>query len=271
MKPLTFTLLSAPQERLNLSHFIPEKLKGMSTKDIAKLQVGSSRHPSEIGDHFKITGSDASDIVFSGGSPRFDEIGANMALGRIRVEGDVGAKAGLKMSGGTLVLNGNTGHQCGSGMSEGRIEVSGNCGDSVGGSMPGEVQGMTGGVLIVRGRAGDRAGERMRRGIIAILKGCGDYAGLGMIAGTIVVKGRVGAMPGYLMKRGSILLDRRPSDLSPTFVDCGQVDMSFPALFDKYLVTAQILDKPLLGAKSVRYGCDTSVLGKGELMFRGAS
>lgn len=268
MKPLTFTLLSEPEERLDLSGLIPDRLKAMSLSEMAKLRVGTSRFPAKVGDLFKITGKDSSEIVFSGGSYKFDHVGAGMKTGRMRVDGDVGARAGRKMAGGTLLVEGHAGIQAGSGMADGRIEIMGDVGDNVAGPIPGELQGMAGGLIIVHGKAGHRPGEKMRRGTIALLKGCGDYAGLGMVAGTIVVTGRVGLMPGYLMKRGSLLFDRRPAQLSPTFIDCGNVDIAFSGLIDRYLMEGKILDKPLLGHAPTRLAGDNAVLGKGEILFR---
>ncbi|ULJ74672.1 formylmethanofuran dehydrogenase subunit C [Rhizobium gallicum] len=267
MKPLTFTLRSEPDERLDLSGLTPQKLNGMQPADIARLPIGTSRRPATVGDVFKVAGRDISNIVFSGGSGRFDLVGAEMTTGQIRVEGDVGARAGRRMAGGFLNIEGKAGLQAGSGMRNGRIEIAGDAGDGLGGPMAGEIHGMTGGLVIVGGKAGHRPGEKMRRGIIALLKGCGDYAGLGMTAGTIVAIGRVGLYPGHLMKRGSLLFDRRPAALSPTFIDCGRVEIVFPALFDRYLMEDKILDRPLLGAKPFRFGGDNAVLGKGEIMF----
>ncbi|MCL6707905.1 formylmethanofuran dehydrogenase subunit C [Pseudomonas sp. R2.Fl] len=267
MTPLTFTLRSEPEERLDLSALTPDRLAGLTPAEIAKLRIGTSRLPATVGDVFKITGTDAADIVFSGGSGRFDLVGAAMTAGRIRVAGDAGARAGRRMAGGLLKIEGKAGVQAGSGMKNGRIEIDGDAGDGVGGPMAGEIHGMSGGLIVVRGKAGHRAGERMRRGVIALLKGCGDHAGLGMIAGTIVATGRVGRYPGHLMKRGSLLFDRRPSELSPTFVDCGRVEIAFPALFDRYLMEERIVGRPLLGPKPFRFGGDTAVLGKGEIMF----
>jgi formylmethanofuran dehydrogenase subunit C len=268
MKPLTFTLLSEPEERLDLSALIPERLQTISASEIAKLPVGTSRFPAKVGDLFKITGTEASEIVFAGGSCRFDHVGAGMKAGRVRVDGDVGARAGCKMTGGTLLVEGNAGIQAGSGMADGRLEVMGDAGDDVAGPMPGELQGMSGGLIIVRGKAGHRPGEKMRRGTIVLLKGCGDYAGLGMVAGTIVVTDRVGLMPGYLMKRGSLLFDRCPAQLSPTFIDSGNVDIAFSGLIDRYLMDEKILDRPLLGRAPTRFAGDNAVLGKGEILFR---
>jgi formylmethanofuran dehydrogenase subunit C len=268
MKGLTFTLIAEPEERLDLSHLTPEKLDGMSLMEIAKLRVGTSRRPALAGDIFRITGKDVSRIVFDGGSSRFDGIGTGMKDGTLYVSGDVGARVGRRMSGGTITIEGNCGPHAGSGMSGGRLEIHGTAGDYLGGPLAGEMHGMEGGVLIVRGRAGHYAGDRMRRGVIAILKGCGDYAGSRMIAGSIAVKGRVGAMPGYMMRRGSLLLDRRPERLSSTFIDCGRADIAFSGLFDRYLIEEGILDKPLLRSQPHRYGGDTAVLGKGEILFR---
>jgi len=172
------------------------------------------------------------------------------------------------MTGGSLLIDGSAGDHAGSGMIDGRLEIKGNAGDCLGGPLAGEITGMEGGVLIVRGKAGNYAGERLRRGIIAILKGCGDYAGYRMIAGSIVVTGHVGAMPGYLMKRGSLFLDRRPENLVPTFVDCGETDIAFSGVFDRFLIQEKIMNKPLLGTRPGKFGGDVAVSGKGEILFR---
>ena len=150
------------------------------------------------------------DIVFDGGSSRFDGVATGHDGGAVRVAGDVGAQAGRAMRGGQLVVEGDAGPHAGSGMRGGRLEILGNAGDHLGAPLAGELAGMNGGVLIVRGKAGAFAADRMRRGLIAVLKGCGDHAGSRMIAGTLVVAGGAGEMPGYLMRRGSILLDRAP-------------------------------------------------------------
>lgn len=268
MKPLTFTLLAEPGERLDLAALVPDRLGGLSAPEIAALPVGTTRVGIKVGDLFRISGKDPSSIVFAGGSRRFDQLGAGMMSGSIRVVGDVGFRAGREMVGGTLIIEGNAGEELGSGLSGGRIEVTGDAGDRLGAPLAGELQGVSGGTIVVRGKAGHRAGERMRRGLIAVLKGCGDHLGLGMIAGTIVVTGRVGAMPGYLMKRGSLLLDRRPEALSPTFVDCGNADIAFAGLFDRFLMAEKILDRPLLGTAPTRICGDNAVLGKGEILFR---
>lgn len=271
MKALTFSLLAQPDERLDLSGLTPAALTGLTGVQIASLRIGTSRNPATAGDVFKITGKDVNNIVFEGGSSRFDRVGAGLSAGAIRVIGGVGSQAGRKMSGGTLIIDGSAGDHAGSGLLDGRLEIKGNAGSHLGGPLAGEITGMEGGILIVRGKAGHYAGDRLRRGIIAILKGCGDYAGCRMIAGTIVVTGHVGAMPGYLMKRGSLLFDRRPENLSPTFLPSGEPEIAFSAVFDRFLMSEKIMDRPLLGQKPGKYGGDNAVSGKGEILYRRTS
>ena len=226
MTRLTFTLRVEPPERLDLSPLTPRKLNGMAREEIERTRLGLSKRSLSVGDLFRVSGDNAEDIVFEGGSERFDGVGTDMSEGTVRVEGDAGAQAGRRMAGGSLFIGGHAGPHAGSGMTGGRIDILGDAGDFAGGPLAGEMRGMNGGVLIVRGRAGDRIGDRMRRGLITVLGGCGDYAGSRMIAGTLAIAGGVGHLPGYLMRRGSILLDRPPEELSPSFVESGSWEQS---------------------------------------------
>ena len=267
MRALTFTLVSEPSERLDLSPLTPERLAGIERRDIEKIPIGMSRRGSKVGDVFRIAGSDRRNIVFEGGSARFDCVAQDMQDGRIRVAGSVGARAGRAMRGGSLTIEGDAGPHAGSGMRGGRLEIAGSAGDYLGGPLVGELAGMNGGMLIVRGRAGAFAADRMRRGLIAVLKGAGDHAGSRMIAGTLVVVGGAGAMPGYLMRRGSILLDRAPTSLSPSFVECGAPDSVFARVVDRHLIDEGILKRPLLRTEPRKFGGDNAVLGLGEILF----
>jgi formylmethanofuran dehydrogenase subunit C len=267
VKALTFTLLSEPAERLDLSVLTPQNLAGKERREIEAMRLGLSRRASLVGDVFRLSGSDPSNIVFEGGSSRFDMVAQGMQYGTVRVVGDAGAQAGRSMQGGSLVVEGNAGVYAGSGMRGGRIEISGDAGDHLGAPLAGELAGMNGGVLIVRGRAGAHAADRMRRGLIAVLQGTGDHAGSRMIAGTLAVAGGTGAMPGYLMRRGSILLDRAPAGLSPTFVECGSPESVFAAVIDRHLIAEGIFKAPLLGATPRRFGGDNAVFGMGEILF----
>jgi len=268
MSRLTFTLRGEPEERLDLSQLTPAGLAGMSIKAIAALPIGQSRRNSTVGDNFRITGNDETNIVFAGGSSRFDGIATGLHDGAIRVVGDTGAETGRLMRNGALTVEGSVGPYAGSGMRGGRIEIFGNAGERLGGPVSGEMAGMAGGLLIVRGKAGERAGDRMRRGLIAVLKGAGDFAGSRMIAGTLVVVGGAGKMPGYLMRRGSILLDREPASRSPSFVESGAPDLAFARLTDRYLMELKLIKRPLLGPTPRRFGGDNAVLGLGEILLR---
>lgn len=267
MKALTFTLKAEPPERLDLSALTPSRLVGMNKRQIEAIGIGQSKHPSRVGDIFRVGGGDVRTIVFEGGSGRFDGVASGLTEGTVRVAGDVGAQAGRAMRGGQLTVEGNAGPHAGSCMRGGRLEIVGDAGDHLGGPLAGELAGMSGGVLVVRGGAGTFAGDRMRRGLAAVLGGCGDHAGRGMIAGTLVVCGGAGEMPGYLMRRGSILLDRAPRSLSPSFVEAGAPDIVFSTLVDRHLLAEGILGHPFLGRAPRRYGGDNAVLGKGEILF----
>jgi formylmethanofuran dehydrogenase subunit C len=263
---LTFRLRAEPPERLDLSPLIRQRLAGMDRRDIERTRLGQSKRAACVADVFDMAGDDAGEIVFEGGSSRFDRVASGMQDGLVRVVGDAGAQAGRGMTGGRLVVEGGAGPHAGSGMSGGRVEIRGRAGDHLGGPLAGEMAGMTGGVLVVRGAAGDFAADRMRRGLIAVLGGAGRYAGCRMIAGTLVVAGAVGELPGYLMRRGSILLDRAPESLSPSFVESGAPESVFAMLVDRHLEAEGILDRPLLGPAPRRQGGDNAVIGKGEIL-----
>jgi formylmethanofuran dehydrogenase subunit C len=267
MKALTFTLVAKPGERLDLSPLTPQGLAGVERRDIEKIRIGTSRRPLLVGDVFRVAGTDLENILFDGGSNRFDRVAQGLVAGEVRVIGDVGALAGGAMRGGRLIIEGSAGPYAGSAMRGGRLEITGRAGDHLGAPLAGELAGMKGGVLIVRGGAGAYAGDRMRRGLIAVLKGCGDFAGCRMIAGTLAVAGGAGEMPGYLMRRGSILFDRAPKSLSPSFVECGAPASVFAALINRHLIGEGILKRPLLGSAPRRYGGDNAVLGLGEILF----
>lgn len=267
MSRLTFTPRHEPEERLDLSALTPNGLAGLDRKSIVALRIGQSKRGATVGDIFRVAGKDISDIVFDGGSVRFDGVGSGLDGATIRVLGHVGAQAGRAMRAGDLIVEGSAGPHAGSCMRGGRIEIFGNAGDHLGGPLAGELAGMNGGLIIVRGRAGDYAGDRLRRGLVAVLKGAGDYAGARMIAGTLVVVGDVCALPGYLMRRGSIILDRAPSKLSPSFVACGAPDLAFAGLLDRHLIAEGIVKRPLLGRAPQRFGGDNAVLGLGEILF----
>lgn len=266
MKPLVLTLKHEPGQRLDLSLLVPHLLAAKTAKEIASIELQTTRAEVTAGDIFKIRAGSAESIRFEGGSSRFDNIGLELKSGEIIVEGDCGKALGRGMSGGNIILYGDCGPYAGSAMSGGRLEIAGDAGSFLGAPLEGEMEGMTGGLLIVRGSAGERAGDRLRRGTILIEDAAGDYPGSRMIAGTLIVLGSCGSLPGYLMRRGTIVL-AGPPDLGPTFVDCGVHELAFAGAFANLLrpesrAAARLLLRPL-----ARFAGDMAALGKGEIFF----
>ncbi|HEY8033484.1 MAG TPA: formylmethanofuran dehydrogenase subunit C [Methylocella sp.] len=266
MKPLVFTLKQEPGQRLDLAPLVPHLLDGKSVKDIAALELQTTREKVTTGDIFKIRTGSVDSIRFEGGSTHLDNIGLGVKAGEVVVEGDCGKAPGRAMSGGNLVVNGDCGPFAGSAMSGGRLEIAGDAGDFLGGPLEGEMEGMTGGLLIVRGNAGARAGDRLRRGTMVIEGSAGDYPGSRMIAGTLIVLKECGILPGYLMRRGTIVL-ANPPELAPTFADCGEHDLAFAKVFSNLLrpesrAAARLLVRPL-----IRFAGDMAALGKGEIFL----
>jgi len=267
VKSLVLTLKHEPYQRLDLSPLVPHLLGAKTVKEIAGIELQTTREKLTAGDIFKIKAGNVESIRIEG-SQRLDHIGREMKAGEIIVEGDCGKALGRGMSGGNIVAYGDCGPHAGSAMAGGRLEIAGDCGDFLGAPFEGEMEGMTGGFLIVRGSAGERAGDRLRRGTIVIEGFAGDYPGSRMIAGTLIVLGGGGSLPGYLMRRGTIVLAEAPK-LAPTFIDCGAHELAFAGLFANLLrpesrAAARLLSRPLM-----RFAGDMAALGKGEIFFPG--
>jgi formylmethanofuran dehydrogenase subunit C len=262
---LTFELRSAPDQRLDLAPLLPERLDGLKPKEIEALAIGTTRVKLSVGDAFKVTGKDASDIRFVGTDARCDKIGAGMTMGAIVVDGDAGAYLGAGMKKGKIEVGGNAGVLAGASMAGGSIAIAGDAGERAGGINVGETLGMRGGVLTIGGNAGSLLGERMRRGLVIVGCDAGDYAGGRMVAGTIVIERRVGANAGFGLRRGSLILVEPPKDILPTFGDCGVLEFDYLRLLENWL---RANDKPVnLGGRARRLMGDMSVLGKGEMLI----
>jgi formylmethanofuran dehydrogenase subunit C len=266
VKPLVLTLKQEPSQRLDLSPLLPDLLNGKSAKDIAAIELQTTKEKVTAGDIFQIRSGGPDSILFEGGSTRFDNIGKDMKAGEIAVEGDCGKAPGRTMSGGKLTVSGDCGPFAGSGMAGGRLEIKADAGGFLGAPLEGEMEGMTGGLLIVRGNAGERAGDRLRRGTIVIEGSAGDYPGSRMIAGTLIVLGKCGSLPGYLMRRGTIVLGK-PPELAPTFVACGVHELPFASLFAGFLRPESRAAAKLLGGALARFAGDMAALGKGEIFL----
>ena len=265
MKPLVFTLRERPDQRLDLSALVPQRLAGLTEAEIQKIELQTTRRRVAVGDVFRLSMGEAGHIRIEASCDRLDRIGCEMTGGEIVVEGGAGAKAGRLMTGGRLTIRGNTGPWAASGMKGGAIEIFGDVAERLGGPAAGEVAGMRGGAVLVHGRAGERAGDRLRRGTIIVEGDAGAYAGSRMIAGTLAVLGRTGPLPGYLMKRGTIILGDKSEELSPTFVDCGVHDLVALRLMAGFLGGVSARTGKLFRRPLRRLAGDMATLGKGEI------
>jgi formylmethanofuran dehydrogenase subunit C len=266
VKPFTFTLRQEPPQRVDLAPLTPDRLAGKSVAQIEEIELGVTRISTKVGDLFKISEGDLKNLRYEGGSSRFDLLGAKLLPGfAIHVEGDVGAQCGRLAKGGSITVAGSAGPHAASGNLGADLEIKGDAGDFLAGPLAGELAGMAGGRIIVRGKAGERAGDRLRRGIIVIEGDAGEDLGARVIAGTIICLGEAKGRIGYLNKRGSIAL-AHGGCFGSTYVDCGAHELTFARLFARSLRDHSAAAADLLSQKLRRYGGDTAVYGKGEIL-----
>lgn len=268
MRPLVLTLRARPEQRLDLSPLVPNRLAAMTEAEIAGLELQTTRTRVTVGDAFRLRMGDARHIRIEHACDRLDQIGQGMSEGEIVVDGDVGSQAGRLMHGGRLTIRGNAGPWAASGLRGGVVEIAGNAGDRVGGPLAGETIGMRGGVVIVRRDAGERAGDRMRRGTIIVEGAAGRWAGCRMIAGTLMVRRKVSALPGYLMRRGTLILGDGAEEFSPTFVDCGAHQLLAVRLLATYIDSYSSAFESIVRRSLRRLAGDMAVAGKGEIFTR---
>ncbi len=265
MSGLTLKLRSAPTERLDLSALVPSRISALSNKGIELLIVGADG--ARVGDVFDVSGEAGDTIHFSGGSDRFDSIGAGLDAGAIIIDGDCGSYGGLGMSGGRLDVRGNAGAWLGSGMSGGLITVKGSAGDFAGAARSGDKQGMAGGTIVVEGNVGERAGDRMRRGTIITRGTFGHAAASRMMGGTLWTEQGFGANPGQLLRRGTLIAPKVERMLA-TFADCGLHDLNILRIMNKHFAeTLGALAPKPLPLKVRRYAGDLASIGKGEILL----
>jgi formylmethanofuran dehydrogenase subunit C len=262
---LTFELKSKPDQRLDLSPLVPERLAGLGRKDIEALAIGTTRAKLTVGDAFKLKGKDVEQLHFIGTDARCDKIGAGLAGGEIVVDGDAGAYLGAGMKRGKIEVMGSCGVLAGASMAGGRIAIGGDAGDQAGGVLTGETMGIKGGFLTIGGNAGSLLGERMRRGLVVVSGNAGDYAGGRMIAGTILLKRKVGRYAGYGLRRGSLIFMEKPKTVLPTFGDCGVLEFDYLRLLEHWFRGTGM--RINLGGKARRLMGDMAVLGKGEMLI----
>jgi formylmethanofuran dehydrogenase subunit C len=269
MSALTFTLKTTPNQRVDLSPLVADKLQDLSLADIAALTLQTGRFKLRVDALFSIEGSDCQNIIIKNSMNKLDYIGREMTCGKITVEGDAGAYLGLSMKSGEIRVSGSTSIYAAGEMKNGFIEISQNAGDFLGAALPGNKNGMKGGIVVVKGNVGERCGDHLRRGVILVEGNAGDYCGSRMGAGTIAVMGQAGRFVGYAMKRGTLLLWNQP-EISASFNDCGSHTLAFlPILFASFkTLNSKFADSSLAFNRIQRYAGDMSELGRGEILIR---
>jgi formylmethanofuran dehydrogenase subunit C len=263
-------LKAQPDFRVDFGGVVPARLAGMTSEEVARVEVRHGNGLLALGELFAIaalgggagdpgatcatsragagastdtaamsaaesTPEPALELRLEGDLSRFDAIGQGLDGGVLRIAGAVGDRLGLAMRGGEIHVHGAAGQLAGCEMAGGLIEVTGDVGDFAAGALPGSMDGMRGGTLIVRGKAGARCGDRMRRGTVVVHGDAGDFLASRMVAGTIAVAGRVGAHCGYGMRRGTLVFAGPPPTVPPTFVATHQDIVVFWTLLRRSL------------------------------------
>jgi formylmethanofuran dehydrogenase subunit C len=261
-------LRASVNRRIDMSPFIPELVGDKSADDIARIPLWMGNRQVDTGELFEVTDNTSDTLLIQSDSDKLDRIGANMARGSIRIEGNAGAYLGCAMTGGEIRVTGDTGITAGCAMRAGKLTIEGNAGDFRGGALTGERQGMRGGRIIVKGDAGDRAGDLMRRGTILIGGDSGDYCASRMVAGTIVVVGQCGQHTATAMRRGTLITSIKPVSLPATFNSNGTHSLSFLSLLKQQVAsTADFPAISEIGTKVERWVGDLSCDGKGEILI----
>ncbi|MDP1773252.1 MAG: formylmethanofuran dehydrogenase subunit C [Methylobacter sp.] len=269
MSALTFTLKHKPDQRVDMSPLVCDKLADMPLAEIAALTLQNGKRKIRVDELFSIAGSDAQNIVIKGSFDKLDFIGKELDGGRITVEGDAGAYLGLGMKSGEIEVSGDVGIYAACEMKKGFLKINGNAGDFLGAALPGNKMGMKGGTILVKGNVGERAGDHMRRGNILVEGNAGDYCGSRMTAGTIAVMGQTGRYLGFAMRRGTLLLWNQPQ-ASARFNDCGAHTLAFlPILFASFKkLNSKFADSSAAFNRVQRYAGDMSEMGRGEVLVK---
>lgn len=237
MTPLVLEQRESSALRIDMRGFTPDRLAGITLKQIQSLPVYLGNEKVDAGELFSISGTDTQQIRILAETDKLDFIGTAMSSGTITLEGNAGIHIGQEMRGGELRVTGNAGVYAGVSLAGGKLLIEGDSGDFLGAALPGEKQGMTGGVIVLRGNSGDRIGDRQRRGTIIVEGNAGDYCGSRLIAGTIAILGKAGKLTGFNMKRGTLLLSEEAKSIPITFNDNGCQQLPFVTLLIRELGT----------------------------------
>ena len=268
MSGIRLTLRSPLAGRVDLRAAFAASWTAATPAELARREVWSARSGTvPLGELFAIDGTPDGSATLAGDLTLAERVGAGLAEGFVRVDGNVGDRAGADLSGGRLEIGGNAGDSTAEGMAGGLVIVRGSTGDRAGAAAPGRKRGMTGGELVILGNAGDETGALMRRGLVAVGGTTGCCTLLSTIAGTVVACGAVGAEAALWNKRGSLIC-LGSVDPSATYRYACVIQPVYLRLLFRRLrdvhglpVTAAHID-----GRYRRYSGDFSETGKGEIL-----
>lgn len=268
MSGLRLTLRTPLKNRIDLGAAFATPWVDLPPADLARREVRSARSgPVALGDLFAIDGTPDGTATLAGDFTLAERVGAGLADGVLRVEGNVGDRAGAGLAGGRLEVAGNAGHSTGEGMSGGLIVVRGNTGNRAGAAAPGRKRGMTGGELVILGNAGDETGAHMRRGLVAVGGTTGCCTLLSTIAGTVVACGATGPDAALWNKRGSLIC-LGAVEPSATYRYACMIQPVYLRLLFRRLreVHGLPVSEAHIAGRFRRYSGDFSETGKGEIL-----
>jgi len=261
---ITLTLKEQPSVPLEAEVISPDVMAGLAPEAIAALPVFLGKRQRRLDDFFQVEGAAGDEVVIRGDAAKVKWVGRGMTRGRISVAGNVGMHLGAYMKGGAIEVSGNASDWVGAEMRGGLIHIRGNAGGQVGAAYRGSLSGMNEGTILIEGSAGLEIGMRMKRGIIAVKGPVRDFAGLQMKGGTIFLLSGAELRTGAWMVRGTIV-SLTPIPLLPTFAYACTYKPTFLRLYARHLRTLGF--SVPLDAAYQRYTGDTSVPGKGEILF----
>jgi formylmethanofuran dehydrogenase subunit C len=152
-------------------------------------------------------------------------------------------------------------------MTGGRLRVDGDAGARLGGAHPGARAGMTGGEIVVTGDAGEECGAGMRRGLVAVGGRTAAGAGLRMLAGTVIALGGIGAEAGIGNRRGSLVSGRALTPLPVYAYATSFAPPALRLQLRRLRELGLPVDEALLGATWDRWSGDRTELARGEMLI----
>jgi formylmethanofuran dehydrogenase subunit C len=264
---LTLTLREPPAATVLAEPLCPDRLAGLSSGEIERLELRHGNRPAALGELFAVSGAGADDVRVVGDLGRVAGLGTGMTGGRLTIAGIAGPHVGAGMRDGELVVEGDAGDWAGAEMRGGRLVVHGSVGHHLGSAYAGSRAGMRGGELLVGGDAGEQAGAGLRRGVIAVAGQVGAAAGLNALAGTIVAFGPVGAHAGAGMRRASIVA-MAGAGLLPTYAPACTYRPPFVRLcLHRLRELGMPVDQDQIDGRYTRWSGDGVDLGRGEILM----